>query len=167
MAINDSKTTKTGNRDTNQHRNYIKDLINLLFYLDSEEFTLIITAKLYPKYQFQPYQAGRKLGSKIHNRAQNSINRFPSPSEASESLYEHHTHLKISTKGYCVFCTKKERKPSKKRDLGPGDFFISEFRFNSNQNIEIKRPKKQKKRGKQTIWYYEECQKHVYKKGNC
>ena len=51
-----------------------------------------------------------------------------------------------------------------------GEFFISVFRFNSNRNIDIKRPKKSRrvqKRGKQTFWYCMECEKHVYKEGNC
>ena len=84
----------------------------------------------------------------------------------SESLHEHHTHLKTSNKEYCTFCPKKERKPSKKRDLGLEDFSNSEFRFSSNQNIEIERTKKQKRRRKQTIWYCMKCQKHVCKEGN-
>ena len=50
LAINGSKTTKTGNRDTNQHRNFIKDLVNLLFYMNSEDFAQKITEKPYPKY---------------------------------------------------------------------------------------------------------------------
>ena len=50
LVINDSKTTQTDNRDTNQHRNYIEDLVNLLFYMNSQGFALIITKKLYLKY---------------------------------------------------------------------------------------------------------------------
>ena len=151
MVINDSKTTQNDNRDTNQHRKYIEDLVNLLFCVDSEDFAQRITKQPYLKYQFQPHQAGRKPSSNTINRVFNSINQQKNTSEASESLYEYHTHLKTFKKGYCTFCTKQERKPSKKRDLGPGDFSISEFRFSSNQNIEIERSKKQRKRGKQTI----------------
>ena len=50
LVINDSKTIKNDNRDTNQHRNYIEDLVNLLFCLDSEDFNQKITEKPYPKY---------------------------------------------------------------------------------------------------------------------
>ena len=119
--------------------------------MDSEDFTQKIIEKPYPKYQFQPHRSGSKPSSNAINRAKNSINQQINLPEASESLNEHHTHLKISKKGYCAFCTKKEGKPSKKRDLGLEDFAISEFRFNSNQNIEIERSKKQRKRGKQTV----------------
>ena len=127
MVINGSKTTKTGNRDTGQHRKYVKDLVNLLFCVDSTEFASIITEKPYPKYQFQSHQVERKLDSKTNNRVQNSINPSPPLPETLESLYEHYTHLKTFTKVYCTFCLKQDRKPSKKRDLELGDFFISKF----------------------------------------
>ena len=79
MTINDSKTIKTDNRDTNQHRNYIEDLVNLLFCVDSEEFASTITEKLYPKYQSQPHQIGRKPSLKADNRFQNPINQSTLP----------------------------------------------------------------------------------------
>ena len=85
------------------------------------------------------------------NRVKNSINQQINTLEASESLYEHYTHLKTSKKSYCAFCQKKECKPPKKQDLRPKDFSISEYQFNLNQNIEIERSKKQRKRGKQTF----------------
>ena len=50
LAINGSKTTQTGNWDTNQHRNYIEDLVNLLFCVNSEEFAQKITGIPYSKY---------------------------------------------------------------------------------------------------------------------
>ena len=132
LVINDSKITQIGNRDTNQHRNYVKDLVNLLFYMDSEGFALIITKKLYLKYQFQPHQVERKTSSNVINRVKNSINQQMNTLRTSEFLHEHYTHLKTSNKEYCTFCSKKERKPSKKRDLGLEDFSNSEFRFSSN-----------------------------------
>ena len=95
--------------------------------MDSEEFASNITEKPYPKYQFQPHRPGPKPSLNAINRAKNSINEQKNASEASESLYEHHTHLKTSKKGYCAFCIKQERKPPKKRDLGPEDFSISEY----------------------------------------
>ena len=145
LVINDSKTTQTGNRDTNQHRNYIEDLVNLLFCVDSIEFASIITKKPYSKYQFQSHQAGRKPSSKADNRVENSINQQKNTSEASESLYEHHTHFKVLKRGYCTFCTSKSTKSSKKQDLREEDLSISVFRFNSNQNIDIERPKKSRR----------------------
>jgi hypothetical protein len=78
--------------------------------MNSTEFSSTITKNSYPKYQFQLHQAGRKLGSKTNNRVQNSINDLTPPSEASKSLYKHHTYLKTSIKGYCAFCLKKKKK---------------------------------------------------------
>ena len=91
-------------------------------------------------------------------------------SETLESLYEHHTHCKTSTKSSCTFCTPKSTKSAKRQDLREEDLSISVFRFNSNQNIDIERPEKSRrdqKRGKQTFWYCIECEKHVCKEGNC
>ena len=89
LIINDSKTTETDNRDTSQHRNYIEDLVNLLFCMNSAEIASTITEKFYSKYQFQSHQTGRKLGSKTNNRVQNSINQSPLPLKTLEPLYEH------------------------------------------------------------------------------
>ena len=47
---------------------YIEDLVNLLFCMDSERFASTITKKPYPKYQFQSHQVERKLDSKTINR---------------------------------------------------------------------------------------------------
>ena len=43
LAINGIKKTKNDKRETGQHREYIEDLIDLLFCLDSENFAQKIT----------------------------------------------------------------------------------------------------------------------------
>ena len=90
--------------------------MNLLFCVNSEEFTLKITQKPYPKYQFQPHQAGRKSSLNAINRVENSINQQKNTSEASESLYEHYIHFKALTKSSCAFCIPKSTKSSKRED---------------------------------------------------
>ena len=75
-------------------------------------------------------------------------------SETLKSLNEHYTHFKASKKGFCIFCIPKSTKSSKRKDLREEGLSISIFQFNSNRNINIKRPKKVKKdrkRGKQTF----------------
>ena len=132
--------------------------------------TQTITEKPYPKYQFQSHQAERKLDSKTNNRVQNSINQSPPSLKTPESLYEHHTHFKASTKSFYTFYTPKSTKSTKRQDLREEDLSISVFRFDSNRNIDIERPKKSRrdqKRGKQTFWYCMECEKRVCKEGNC
>ena len=170
MTINGFKTTKTDNRDINQHRNYIKDLVNLLFCVDSEDFAQKITEKPYPKYQSQSHRSGPKPSLNGVNRVESSINQPTNPREALESLYEHHTHFRALKKGFCSFCTPKSSKSSKKQDLREENFSISIFRFDSNRNIKTERLKKSRrdrKRGKQTFWYCKQCEKHVCKEGNC
>ncbi|KAF7502015.1 hypothetical protein GJ744_010057 [Endocarpon pusillum] len=39
LKINGSRTTKTGKRNTNQHREFVEELANLLFCVDSEDFS--------------------------------------------------------------------------------------------------------------------------------
>ena len=137
--------------------------------MDSKEFVLNITEKPYPKYQFQSYQTERKPSSNAINTAKNSINEQKNVPETSESLYEYYTHFKTSKKRYCTFCTPKSTKSLNRENLREEDLSISIFRFNSNRNIDIERPKKSRrdqKRGKQTFWYCKKCQKHVCKEGN-
>ena len=70
--------------------------------MDSEDFTQKITEKLYSKYHFQFHQSGLKPFSNTINRVENSINQQIATPEASESLYEHHTHLKTFKKKVIV-----------------------------------------------------------------
>ena len=154
LAINDSKTTKNDNRDTNQHRNYIEDLVNLLFCLDSEDFSQKITEKSYPKYQSQPHQAGRKASSNAINRVENSNNQQFDTTNIPEPLYEHHTHFKSSKKGNCAFCIPKSTNSLRDQNLGQKDFSISVFRLNSiesSQNTDTEKSKRDRKREKQTF----------------
>ena len=122
LAINDSKTTSNDNRDTNQHRNYIEDLVNLLFCIDSKDFSQKITEKPYPKYQPQSHQAGRKFSSNDTSRVENSENQLFDATEALESLFENHTQIKTQKRGYCVDCSKdSSKRVYLKRDLSQND----------------------------------------------
>ncbi len=47
------KTSSTGNRKPTQHREFIEELVNLLFYIEDEDFSNKITQKPYPKYEYQ------------------------------------------------------------------------------------------------------------------
>ncbi len=57
LAINDSKTTSINKRNPTQHREFIEELVNLLFLIEDENSSNKITQKSYPKYEYQ-------LGSK-------------------------------------------------------------------------------------------------------
>jgi Transposase IS4 len=52
LALNGSKTSSTGKRDPRQHREWIEDLVNLLFQVDNDDFGEEITSKPYPKYVY-------------------------------------------------------------------------------------------------------------------
>ena len=147
LAIFGSKTTKSGKRDTSQHRQYIEDLINLLFCIDSEDFTQKITQKPYSKPQFQPYEAGQKSSTKKNeNKAQ------------LETLFENHSQIKIEKSGYCVDC---EKNLPKKQNLEENS---SNFSFNFNKLNEKKRIQK---RGKRTNWFCKECNRYICNKNSC
>ena len=47
--------------------------------------------------------------------------------EALESLYEHHTYIKVLEKRYCAFCILKLTKSLKREDLRKKDLSISIF----------------------------------------
>ncbi len=53
LALNESKTSSTGNRKSTQYREFIEELVNLLFYIEDENFSDRITQKPYPKYEYQ------------------------------------------------------------------------------------------------------------------
>ena len=154
VTINDSKTTSNGKRDTNQHRNYIKDLVNLLFYIDSKDFAQKITEKSYPKYESQSHRAGRKPSSKVVSTTNDTANTSFDSFETSESLFENHIQIKTQKRGYYVDCTKdsSERSYSKK-DLTQNDHSIH-FLFDSIELNEIERidqRKRKKKRRRKTF----------------
>lgn len=64
LAIYGSKTTSTGKRDPTEHRNWIEDLVNLLFQVNSDNFGQDIISKPYPKYRYDPIYIGSKEGKK-------------------------------------------------------------------------------------------------------
>jgi hypothetical protein len=64
LALNGSKTSKTGKRDPQQHRQWMKDLVDLLFQVNSDDFGEDISSKPYPKYEYQLVSKGPKRGGK-------------------------------------------------------------------------------------------------------
>ncbi len=66
LALNGSKISSTENRKSTQHREFIEELVNLLFCIEDEDFSDKITQKPYPKYEYQ-------LGSKEQKSTEKSI----------------------------------------------------------------------------------------------
>ncbi len=81
LALNESKISSTGNRKPTQHREFIKELVNLLFLIKDKNSSNKITQKPYPKYEYQSVSIGRKSTEKdsffenIHQSSQHSQSR--------------------------------------------------------------------------------------------
>ena len=132
----------------------MKELVNLLFCQDLEDFSQKITEELYSKYQFQSHRTGRKPSLKATNRVENSINLSLKSPNTSESLSENHTQIKTQKREYCTECIKiPPKRPYSERDSSQIDHSVR-FLFNSNELIEIKELDQAKtvtKREKRTI----------------
>jgi Transposase IS4 len=76
LALNGSKTLSTGKRDPRQHREWVEDLVNLLFQVDNDDFGEDISSKPYLKYNYQSVlKEPKRLEKKAFLRAiNNSIN---------------------------------------------------------------------------------------------
>jgi Transposase IS4 len=103
LALNGSKTSSTGKRDPRQHREWVEDLVNLLFQVNNDNFGEEITSKPYPKYVYQPVSKGPKLTEKeAFLKAINGV--------SSDHLYGLNPLDKC---GFCFFCEKKSPKSRK------------------------------------------------------
>ena len=156
LAINGSKTSKTGKRDPQQHRKWIEDLVDLLFQIDNDDFGQEITSKPYPKYQYQSGIRGRKSTTK--EAFLDAINGFN-----SEHLY---TQNPLGKKGWCFFCLKRTPKTPLKEQESSTFLNRKVFQLNHSDLIEIQKkenPKRIQERGKQTKGWCQECQKFICK----
>jgi len=90
------KISSTENRKSTQHREFIEELVNLLFYIEDEDFSDKITQKPYPKYKYQSVLTGPKFTEKraffknIHQFSQHS-----------------HIQNPAQKRGHCVICLKR------------------------------------------------------------
>ncbi len=83
MTLNKLKISSTENRKPTQYREYIEELVNLLFCIEDEDFSNKITQKPYSKYEYQLVSKESKSDKKEvffstisdfsnHSRIQNS-----------------------------------------------------------------------------------------------
>jgi hypothetical protein len=93
LALNGSKTSSTGKRDPRQHREWIEDLVNLLFQVDNDDFGEDIALKPYPKYKYQSLSTGPKMDKKeVFLKAING--------SLTDHLYALHP---LEKSGFCFF----------------------------------------------------------------
>jgi len=145
------KTSSTGNRKSTQHREFIEELVNLLFCIEDEDFSDKITQKLYPKYEYQPVSKGPKSDKK--EKFSHTISDFSNHSYIQNSAQK---------RGFYNICSKKQNSKknwSKKRDF-------STFQLNENL-IEIEKLSNLKRerdyQEKRTIQQCKECEKYICK----
>ena len=153
LAINGSKTSFSGKRDPRQHREWVEDLVNLLFQVDSDDFGEAIDSKPYPKYIYQPVSKGPKSTRK--KAFLEAINRMD-----SDHIYGLNPSKK---KGWCYFCPKKSINSSKEEEpkIFPNR---KNFQLNQTDLIEIQKRQESKImqiRGKQTRKWCYNCNKFV------
>ena len=96
LAFNGYKTSFTNKRDPQEHREWIEELIKLLFQVQNNDFKEEITSKPYPEYIYQPVLKGPKSNQK--EAVLEQIDDF------SNHQYSENPSKK---RGYCVFCIKK------------------------------------------------------------
>jgi hypothetical protein len=113
LALNRSKTSFKNKRDPRQHREWIEDLVDLLFQVDNDNFGVDLTSKPYPKYQYQPASKGPKTAEK--EAFLKTINR---------SLSDHFYALNPFRKRNYYFLYKKKQFRAYKR-AGNNSIFIS------------------------------------------
>jgi hypothetical protein len=64
LILNGSKTSFTDKRDPRQHREWVKDLVNLLFQVDNDNFKEEIASKPYSKYVYKTAKKRSKNSGK-------------------------------------------------------------------------------------------------------
>ena len=154
LALNGLATSQSGKRDPQQHREWIEDLVNLLFQVDSDDFGEEIAFKPYPKYVYQNPKIGPKMEEK--KAFLKTINR-----DLNDHLYDLNPYGK---RGFCFLCPKKDNLNIQKRQKSANFLFQKVYEFNQQNLIEIQRDKQSKQerfRGKSTKWWCKECNKFI------
>ena len=107
LALNGHKTSSTGKRDPQEHREWIEDLVELLFQVKNDDFKKEITLKPYSKYVYQPVLKGWKSDEKeAILKTINGLN--------IDHIYGLNP---LKKNGWCFFCPQKTAlKPQKKKE---------------------------------------------------
>jgi hypothetical protein len=125
LALNGSKTSSIGKRDPRKYREWIEDLVDLLFQVDNDSFSEDIIFKPYPKYEYQAVSKGPKRAEK---QALLKI--------IDRSFPDHSYDLNpLKKRSYCFFLfIKKQFRSPKRAGISKfpisNDFPIKSERFN-------------------------------------
>ena len=153
LALNGNQTSSTGKRNPREHREWVEELVNLLFQVKNNDFGEEITSKPYPKYVYEPVSKGPKSEKK--ESILEHVNDF------SNHLYDEHPSKK---RGYCIFCVKTSNiKPSNQQETDQFSSYLT-FQLNNEDGsklVEKKRPKRERFRGRYIKWWCQECNKFI------
>ena len=64
LALNGHKTSSMDKKNPREHREWVEDLVEVLFQVKNDDFREEITSKLYSKYVYQSVLKGRKSDEK-------------------------------------------------------------------------------------------------------
>jgi hypothetical protein len=155
LALNGHKTSSTGKRDPREHREWIEDLVNLLFQVKNDNFGEEITSKPYPKYVYQSVSKGPKPAEKeAFLKAINNI---------SSHLYSENPSKK---RGYCFFYVKISYSKSSNSTKSEDSLSYLLLMLNKEDNSVIsekKRLNQERYQRKRVKWWCQECNKFIYK----
>ena len=97
LAINDLKITSINKRNSTQHREFIEELVNLLFLIEDEDSSNKITQKPYLKYKYQ-----------LDSKEEKSIEK----NTLFQNIHQFSQHSQIQNpaqkRGYYIFYSKKD-----------------------------------------------------------
>jgi hypothetical protein len=156
LALNGHKTSSTGKRDPREHREWVEELVNLLFQVDNDNFGEEITLKPYPKYVYKTAKKGPKSAEK--EPLLKTINRVN-----LEHLYALNP---LKKKGWCYFCSKNDVLLSQKGKDSRALLDQKVFKLNQQDLIECREKggsKEVRNRGKLTQKWCFGCNKFICK----
>ncbi len=140
LALNESKISSTENWKSTQHREFIEELVNLLFLIKDENSSNKITQKFYPKYEYHSDSIESKT---IEKRVFfENIYRISQRSQIRNSAQK---------REYCVICPLKSNSESQKQKKIAENEFQLTLQLNNNL-IEVEKSSISKIRGKHIIW---------------
>ncbi len=149
LALNESKISSTENRKSTQHREFIEELVNLLFCIEDDDFSDKITQKPYPKYEYQPVSIEPKFTEK--RPFFENIHQFSQHSQIRNSAQK---------RGYCVICPLKHNSEPQEKEQKNQNRFQSILQLNNNL-IEVEKSNTSRIRRNYTAWQCKECEEYI------
>jgi hypothetical protein len=152
--INKPIDPKTGRPKSTAHRNFVENLVNLLFLQQYKGFAESIITEPYPKYVHKQAEPGQKI--LVPQTISTIIN---------------HTQIKRDKVDYCRICREKiikQKRTVLNRQPKQVKHPIS-FKLTGSGLVEYnpKYQREKRDRGRLTRWYCQDCEFPICKEGQC